>query len=66
MKSKIQINNSTEVCQIDIEGTIGIPEEWQFDDPEARVATYERFRSGASRRSKARRSWSTFVRRAAT
>lgn len=45
MKSKIQINNSAEVCQIDIEGTIGIPEEWQFDDPEARVATYERFRS---------------------
>ena len=44
MKSKIQINNSAEVCQIDIEGTIGIPEEWQFDDPEARVATYERFR----------------------
>ena len=34
MKSKIQINNSAEVCQIDIEGTIGIPEEWQFDgDP---------------------------------
>ena len=45
MKSEIQINNSAEVCQIDIEGTIGIPEEWQFDDPEARVATYERFRS---------------------
>ena len=44
MKSEIQINNSAEVCQIDIEGTIGIPEEWQFDDPEARVATYERFR----------------------
>ena len=45
MKSEIQINNSAGVCQIDIEGTIGIPEEWQFDDPEARVATYERFRS---------------------
>ena len=44
MKSEIQINNSAEVCRIDIEGTIGIPEEWQFDDPEARVATYERFR----------------------
>ncbi len=44
MKSEIQIKNSAEVCQIDIEGTIGIPEEWQFDDPEARVATYERFR----------------------
>ena len=43
MKSEIQINNSAEICQIDIEGTIGIPEEWQFDDPEARVATYERF-----------------------
>ena len=40
MKSEIQINNSAEVCRIDIEGTIGIPEEWQFDDPAARVATY--------------------------
>ena len=49
MKSEIQINNSAEVCQIDIEGTIGIPEEWQFDDPEARVATYERFRGALQR-----------------
>lgn len=49
MKSEIQIKNSAEVCQIDIEGTIGIPEEWQFDDPEARVATYERFRSALQR-----------------
>ena len=30
MKSEIQINNAADVCQIDIEGTIGIPEEWQF------------------------------------
>ena len=44
MKSEIQINNSAEVCRIDIEGTIGIPEEWQFEEPDARVATYERFR----------------------
>lgn len=44
MKSEIQINNAADVCQIDIEGTIGIPEEWQFEDPDARVATYERFR----------------------
>lgn len=49
MKSEIQINNSAEVCQIDIEGTIGIPEEWQFDDPEARVATYERFSEALQR-----------------
>ena len=49
MKSEIQINNSAEVCRIDIEGTIGIPEEWQFDDPEARVAAYERFSKALQR-----------------
>lgn len=42
MKSEIQINNTAGVCQIDIEGTIGVPEEWQFEEPDARVATYER------------------------
>lgn len=49
MKSEIQINNSAGVCRIDIEGTIGVPEEWQFDQPEARVATYEKFRDTVRR-----------------
>lgn len=49
MKSEIQINNSAGVCHIDIEGTIGVPEEWQFDQPEARVATYEKFRDTVRR-----------------
>lgn len=49
MKSDILINHSAGVCQIDIEGTIGVPEEWQFDDPDARVATYERFRDTLQR-----------------
>ena len=44
MESEIQINNTAGVCQIDIEGTIGVPEEWPFEEPDARVATYERFR----------------------
>ena len=44
MKSEIQIKNSAQVCQIDIEGTIGVPEEWQFEKPDLRVATYEKFR----------------------
>ena len=44
MESEIQINNTAGVCQIDIEGTIGVPEEWQFEEPDARVATSERFR----------------------
>ncbi len=30
---------------IDIEGTIGVPEEWQFEEPQQRVATYEKFRT---------------------
>ncbi|MEG1700790.1 MAG: Clp protease ClpP [Alistipes sp.] len=49
MKSEIQISNNTEVCHIDIEGTIGVPEEWQFEQPETRVATYEKFRDAVQR-----------------
>ena len=49
MESEIQINNTAGVCQIDIEGTIGVPEEWQFEEPDARVATYERFRDALRR-----------------
>ncbi len=44
MKQKIKIKNNQESAVIDIEGTIGVPEEWQFDDPQQRVATYEAFR----------------------
>ncbi len=44
MQSNIQIKNEAERCVIDIEGTIGIPEEWQFEHPDPRVATYEKFR----------------------
>ena len=44
MKSEIQIVDSAEACHIDVEGTIGVPEEWQFEVPEERVATYEKFR----------------------
>lgn len=49
MKSEIQISNNSEVCHIDIEGTIGVPEEWQFDLPETRIATYEKFRDALQR-----------------
>lgn len=41
---KIKITNSTDSVTIDIEGTIGVPEQWQFDEPQQRVATYETFR----------------------
>lgn len=44
MQSKINIRNTAEVCYIDIDGTIGVPEEWQFDDPSTRVTTYEKFK----------------------
>ncbi len=44
MREAIKIKNSKESTTIDIEGTIGIPEEWQFEDPQQRVATYESFR----------------------
>lgn len=49
MKSEIQIRNTADTCLIDIEGTIGLPEEWQFDQPAERVATYERFRDAVRR-----------------
>lgn len=48
MTSTIHIENSAEICRIEIEGTIGVPEEWQFDDPDRRVATYERFREAVA------------------
>ncbi len=41
---QIKINNNQECAVIDIEGTIGVPEQWQFEDPQQRVATYEGFR----------------------
>ena len=34
---------------MDIEGVIGVPEEWQFDQPSSRVATYEKFRDSLDR-----------------
>lgn len=44
MKSKIKITNSGAASTvIDIEGMIGVAEEWQFDEPAGRVATYEKF-----------------------
>ncbi len=44
MRSEIKITNSRSgVTTVDIEGTIGVPEEWQFDEPAGRVATYEKF-----------------------
>lgn len=49
MNSTIKINNEAEVAIIDIEGTIGLSESWQFDNPESRVATYERFKECVAR-----------------
>lgn len=44
MNSEIKIQNNAGQTLIDIEGTIGVPEEWQFDEPCEQVATYEKFR----------------------
>lgn len=49
MNSTIKIRNEAEIATIDIEGTIGISEAWQFDNPESRVATYEAFKECVSR-----------------
>ena len=42
---KIEIDNSAGVATIDIEGTIGVCESCQFGENDARVATYDKFRS---------------------
>lgn len=48
MNRTIKIKNEVDHTTIDIEGTIGLSETWQFDNPESRVATYERFRECVS------------------
>lgn len=45
----IKIKNEVDMTIIDIEGTIGVPESWQSDNPETRVTTYERFKESVSR-----------------
>ena len=42
---KLKITNHAGVCRIEIEGTIGMAEELQFDDAAGRTATYEKFHS---------------------
>ncbi|MCM1151263.1 MAG: Clp protease ClpP [Alistipes sp.] len=49
MQPNIRIRNNADICRIDIEGTIGVPEEWQFEHPEQRVATYDKFRDAVRR-----------------
>ncbi len=44
----IKIKNSLDLAVIDIEGMIGVPEEWQFDSVDQRVATYDKFRAKLS------------------
>jgi ATP-dependent Clp endopeptidase proteolytic subunit ClpP len=49
MNQQIKIKNEVDCSIIDIEGTIGVEESWQFENPESRVATYERFRECVAR-----------------
>lgn len=49
MNQTIKIKNEVDTTIIDIEGTIGVPESWQCDNPELRVTTYERFKESVSR-----------------
>lgn len=44
MNPQIKIRNEVDTTTIDIEGTIGLSEAWQFDNPDSRVATYEGFK----------------------
>lgn len=49
MQTRITIRNEAQTCYIDIEGTIGVPEQSQFDNAASRVATYETFRREVAR-----------------
>lgn len=49
MNEFIKIKNEADCAIIDIEGTIGVPEECQFGDHESYVATYERFKASLMR-----------------
>ena len=49
MNQSIRIKNEVDTTIIDIDGTLGVPESWQCDTPEARVTTYERFKESVSR-----------------
>lgn len=45
MDSEIKISGAaSNDATIEIEGVIGVPEQWQFEEPGHRVATYEKFR----------------------
>lgn len=46
---EIKINNRASAMIIEIEGLIGIPEGWQFENEDQRIATYERFRNALER-----------------
>ena len=49
MQTKITIRNEAQTCYIDIEGTIGVPEQYQFENASSRVATFETFRREVAR-----------------
>lgn len=46
---KLKITNNTGVCHIEIEGIIGMAEELQFDNPDSRTATYDKFHAQLER-----------------
>ena len=49
MQTKITIRNEAHTCYIDIEGTIGVPEQHQFENAASRIATFETFRREVAR-----------------
>ena len=49
MQTKITIRNEAHTCYIDIEGTIGVPEEHQFENGDSRVATFKTLRHEVQR-----------------
>ena len=40
----INISNKADSAVIDIDGVIGVPEWWQFDNPEDKISTYDAFK----------------------
>lgn len=45
LTGNISVQNKAQKAEIDIEGVIGVPEWWQFDNPEERVSSYDKFKA---------------------
>ncbi|MDR1348377.1 MAG: hypothetical protein LBJ63_08155 [Prevotellaceae bacterium] len=41
--NQITVKNEAKSAEINIDGIIGVPEWWQFDNPDDKTSTYDKF-----------------------